>query len=677
VIKPRSWAPDLLGVFWVVASAGAVLLPTLIHGASLGPYDLLTKFGLSKQAGVVVLNAQRGDLITAINSWTTVAWRQVHDGQLPLWNPYSALGMPLAFNWQSAPFSVPALVGYLVPLRLDFTAQTTVTLVIAGTGVYTLGRILRLGVIGCAFAATAFELSGPMVGWLGWPHAAVMSWTGWLFVATLLVIRGRRRLFSISFFAVIVACAVYAGQPEILLFLGLTLVIFVVILLVQRVAMLGGSGPILRPIGDLAIAGMAGLALGAPLLIPGLEVASGSLRSAHGPDQALPGHNLVYLMFQGFDGLPVAGSHWFGYVLGYAETAAYVGVIALVLAVMAVALCRRRPEVIALAVVGFVMAAIAFVAPVNTLLDGLPVIGHVLWHRSLLPMSFAIAVLAGVGMDLLVRRGADRAVRYWAGAGFAAVALVLVALWVLGRGHLPPTEAAIRARSFVWPTIEAIVGLVVVGALTLVSRHRLSRDDGAGNGIRRGAGRVAGLALLACETGFLIAAGAPIMSSSPTFFAPTPAIASLRRTVGSSVVGLGANSLLCSDLGIIPNVNAVFGVQELALYDPMVPSPYFSSFRALTGRAAGVPAYYAYCPALTTVSLARLYGVAYILEPSGTPGPTGTMFVTHLGLRGAEEDLYRAPGAVPATLTPLPVGGGLPADDASGTPVPVPHPNPA
>ena len=78
--------------------------------------------------------------------WSTLAWTQVHHGHLPLWNPYSGLGLPLAFNWQSAVFSLPALIGYLLPLHLAYTAQIIVTLVVAGTGAYALARVLGLGV---------------------------------------------------------------------------------------------------------------------------------------------------------------------------------------------------------------------------------------------------------------------------------------------------------------------------------------------------------------------------------------------------------------------------------------------------------------------------------------------------------------------------------------------------
>ena len=153
----------------------------LAHGASFGSYDNLSQFGVLRQPGVVVHNFQAGDQSDQIIPWATLAWTQVHHGQLPLWNPYEALGMPLAFNWQTAALSVPSLIGYLFPLHLAFTVQVVLTLVIAGTGVYALCRVLRLGTLACVFAGTVFELSGPMLGWLGWPHAAVLSWSGWLF----------------------------------------------------------------------------------------------------------------------------------------------------------------------------------------------------------------------------------------------------------------------------------------------------------------------------------------------------------------------------------------------------------------------------------------------------------------------------------------------------------------
>jgi hypothetical protein len=664
-------------VAWLVGVALLVLAPVLAHGASFGSYDVLSQFGVLRQPGVVVHNFQGGDQADQIIPWSRLAWTQVHQGHLPLWNPYEGLGMPLAFGWQAAAASVPSLIGYLFPLNLSVTVQVVVTLVIAGTGVYVLGRILGLGTLGCVFAATTFELSGPMLGWLGWPHAAVLSWTGWLFAAALLVVRGRHRLRSVTLFALVVAAMVYAGQAEVLVLCGLALGVFLVALLVQRTPALGHSGPVLRPTVDLCAGGLIGVALSAPLLLPGLQVVRGSQRALPGGDPAelikgnpaLPTHNLVHVLFQGFDGLPVAGSRWFGYVGGYSETAAYVGVVALALAVTAVALRRRRPEVIAFGVMCAGMVVVAFLPAAVAALYRLPVVGTVLWQRAILPLAFGLAVLAGVGLDAVVRDWSDPTVRRRLGWSFTGVAAVIAGLWWFYRGSLPSAESAIRSDSFIWPVVGVLVGIGVVFALTWADRRFGGRTS-----LRSTPGRLAGVVLLVCETAFLVTAGAPLWTSSPTPYATTPALLALQRTVGSSVVGLGQPlCFLPPGLGIPENSQVDYGIQERALYDPMIPSAYYSSWRGVSNTAPGVVDDSVYCPGIATLGLARLYGVSYVLEPSGSPGPRGGVFVRSV----RSEDLYRMPGAAAATVTPLTPEGRLPADGSSGAPVAVGHPNPS
>ena len=118
----RRW-PDVVGVLWIVAAAVLALVPALVHGFYLGPYDLLSKYGLTTRPGVVPHNYAVGDLNDEVIPWISLAWTQVHHGHLPLWNGYEALGIPLAFNFGSAAFSLPALVSYLAPLRDAFWSR--------------------------------------------------------------------------------------------------------------------------------------------------------------------------------------------------------------------------------------------------------------------------------------------------------------------------------------------------------------------------------------------------------------------------------------------------------------------------------------------------------------------------------------------------------------------------
>ena len=667
----RPWLPDLLGIGWVLAAAAAVMGPSLVHGLSLGPFDLLSQHGLTAQRGVVVHNPKTSDQIQLFIPWTALAWTQVHQGHLPLWNPYSVLGMPLAFNWESAPFGLPALVGYLVPLRYAYTVGVLVTLIIAGTGVYVLGRVMNLGVLGCAMAATVYELSGRFMVTLGWSLGSVMSWAGWLFAFSILIVRGRHRLRDTTLLAVTLALMVYAGYPEGVVLLVVALMVFLVVLLGMRAHRLGGSGAALGPIRDIMIAGIAGAALSAPLLLPGLQVAAKSKRNGQlgAGIQTLSPRYFVNFIVQGFDGLPWHGSSYFGpHTAG--STLIYLGVIAVVMAMVAVGVRWRRPEVLAFAVAAVVTTALVFVTPLASLIDHLPNVGSVRLYDGLGPAALATAVLSGVGIDILVRSHDKRVVQYWAGASFAVVALLLLTLWAAGRGHLSPQDAAIRAQSFVWPFIEAMLGLSVIALLALLRR----RDSPALTASPwLSAGRWAALFLLTLETASLIAAGAPVFSSNSAYLTATPAVTALNEAVGSSIVGFGSPCGKSETLGVIPNVNVAFQIQEFGVYDPIVPYAYLQSWGKATGKPTTHVPGDTFCPAVTKANVARLFGIEYVLEGRGQPGPRGSSFDKRVG----NEDLYRIPGAAKATLSRITPKGKFPGPNAPGTPVSVKQPDPA
>ncbi len=656
---------DVLGLAWVVVAGALVLIPALAHGTSLGPYDILQNGGLNKIPNAEVHNPTLLDQIRLFIPWTNLVWTQVHQGHLPLWNPYSVLGMPLAFNWESAPLGIPALVGYLFPVRLAYTAQIVVTIVVAGSGVYVLGKVLRLGALGSAMAAVVFELSGPFIGYLGWPLSSVMSWAGWLFAAVVLVLRGDKRAPAIVLLAAVTAFAIYAGDPEGVLLLALSAAVFALAMLLLRLPALGGSGPIVRPAIDLALSVLAGTALAAPLILPGLELAKGSNRTVVGPallPKGLPPNEFIHLIFQGFDGLPLLHSQWFG-LSAYEATCLYVGVIVLVLAAMALVLRWRQPEVRAIALVAVVMGLLVFVPPLVSALDNAG--ARIYWIFAMTPMVLAVAVLSGIGMDILVRSHGEQNVRRALAIGFASMAVVLGIIWLVARRGLTPLQVTIRSDSFVWPTIAVIAGLVVVWMLARPTRTRTRLLSPS---VR--VGTVAGSLLLLVETGFLAASGAPLLSSSSNYPTSTPEVTALKRAVGPAIVGFGGSPTFSLRAGITTNANLLYDIQEFATYDPMTPRAYFSLRKAHDSGVAEHEDIFG--PVITSSQAARLYGISYLLEPAGVPGPKGSVFDRKIG----SEDLYRVPGAAAATLVAMRPNGSLPEKYARGTPVTVDHPSP-
>ena len=581
--------------------------------------------------------------ITEFIPWTNLAWTQVHHGQLPLWNPYTVLGTPLTFDWQAGTFSLPALVGYLFPLSLAYTVQIVVTMVVAGTGAYVFGRVLRHGRPGvCAGRcrlrveralrrlAGVADLVGHVVGGLvvrrrGAPAAlrrgparAVALFVGGA---------GRRGLLPdsptpSSCWAPPSSCSsppCWSGAPD-----------------VADV----GADPAAR-VGASCGGVVGGAGLSAPLLLPGLQLFPQSMRAGKSLSQAVPLQSAVLVLFQGFDGSPVAGSHWFGSGY-YTKTAVYVGVIAVVLAARG---CRggaqapgrvrgrRGHTAVALA-----MAVIVYVPVVESLLDGVPLVGSAQWRRSTTAMAFALAVLAGLGADV---PSCGRTTGASCGRGcaglFSVAAAVLLRHVALRPGPAPPRRGH-RPRPQLHLACRLRRARDRGGAVLILAarrrkvpahavqghRHAGTRRAGArwsrgvvgGGGVGRGRDRLPGRSRRAA------------VSSSPTYLAPTAAEATLARAVGSSLVGLRAQHVLQHDSwASSPTTTWPSAVQEFAVYDPLV-APVLRELVAQTatgGLAAPVQTpivpFSVFCPAVTTSAEARLYGIGFVLEAEGRPRP--------------------------------------------------------
>ena len=109
-----------------------------------------------------------------------------------------------------------------------------------------------------------------------------------------------------------------------------------------------------------------------------------------------------------------------------------------------------------------------------------------------------------------------------------------------------------------------------------------------------------------------------------------PGETALQKAVGTSIVGFGTSScLLPPTLGIQANVNIVYGVHELDVYDPLTPQQLYTSWTDATGRyplpigPSGIPEaeITMFCPVVRTTATARLFGVGFVLEPHRPKGP--------------------------------------------------------
>jgi hypothetical protein len=659
----KPWLAPVVAVACVVVAALAYLGPALLHGKHLGTGDLLGTFGLGAVPGTHPHNAVASDQIEEMMPWAALSWEQIRHGQLPLWNPYAGFGLPLLFGFVSASFSLPMLVSYLFPVSFVYTIEVIAKLLIGGTGVLWLCRKLGLSYLPSVMAAVTFELSGAFSGWLGWPMSGTYAWLGWAAGSALMVVRGPRRTLYVAGLAVSLAFAVYGGHPETMVVLVLCVGVLAVSALVGLVVETGRLSSAVRPLIALGLGGLAAIGLSAPLLFPGLQVVGRANRSSV-LGYPLPRSSIINVLFASYHGLPMTSSRWFGPV-DYYETAAYVGVVVVVLAGLAVVARWRDSRVIGFVLIVLLCAALTYSAAVSHFLDTIPTLKNVQWTRALGAMDFGLAVLGGIGLQVLKDR--DRQViTKWAFAVLTgAVAIVVGVVWDRHvHSGLPAVEAHIQAHSFIWPVVGVVVLVVVAVALFLPERHGTRFAAG---GVRLPSRPLAlGLVLFGVEAAFLLTATPGIWSSSNSFFPVTPAEATLQSDVGRARVGYSTCPSVISwpALGILPEANSAYGVREAAAYDGVVPQSYFTAyFQAAHQPVPANTGFGQYCASMSNAALARHFGVSYVLSPTGKPGPPGDILVT--AIEG--EDLYRVPGGSVVTTEPE----GSPPDSAAATVIPI------
>lgn len=612
---------DLFGIGAVVALAAAFLAPAAKDGPSVGGFDFDTTLS-PLGAGVysVVHAVTNGDAVSQMVAWNDLSWRMVHAGQFPLWNQFSGLGMPQFLNFESSVLSLPDLVSYLVPVRFAFLVVVFVKLLIAGTGAYAVARVLRCRPIAATFAGVSFMLAGAFASWLTWPLSDVFAWSGWILAFGLLCLRESGRFRHVVGLAVAVAFSIYGGFPEanVMFGLGIAAVVLgagiVAIATHRRVAAAG----VARAMAGVCLGG----ALSAPLWLPGLQVISVSHRESEGSYVGLPTRAMALLFSQGYYGLPTGPHPVFQLPqFRYYEAVAYVGVIAVVLAIVAIGTSIRRPIVAGLTLALLISIALTYqpVAfhPLQSLVNSLPYLKMVRFERMRTMTSFLIAVLGALGLEQLFVAPRAKATRASLLVGAIGTALVVVYLDV--DSALKVAVRHVRVGALVWPTLTA-AAIVAIALVITRPRTQLSRRVLTG----------IATALVSLQAGFLFFAGVGIASYSTPFFQVTPSIAKLQTIVGDSLVGLNGGNVTnvrsFKDVGFYPNVNIGYSIRIFGIHDPLLPAAYFASWpiqsAAPSARGVGL-----FVPDVNTVALAQRYGIGFVLTRAGIPVPQGMQTV--------------------------------------------------
>ncbi len=701
--RARRSPSDVAGIGWIVLIALLLLSPALKDGHNFGPTDLGS--GLSTlTAGAIppsstqcigttgapvatcAHDSDNGDTIDQAVPWNTTDWELVHHGHLPLWDTTAGTGEPQLLNFESSVLALPTLVGYLFPLSWSFLVTVLMKLLIAGLGAYWCARVLGARAIAATLGGVSFMCSGAIDGWLGWSISGVLVFAGPILAAAVLTYRHRARVGPPFLLALTVAFAVFGGFPEAYVLEALCFGAAAVA--AGAAALLLRRGIAFRGVARCALGVAGGLGCSSVLWLPGIAVLRASVRGGEVGATGLPLHYVALLFAPGYDGIPIAGSAFFGNLADpglYFETASSVTLIAFCFGCVALALGRRRPVVWGLAALGVVALALSFqlgsVHPVQRLIIDVGLKSVVL-SRALALFGFAASILGALGLEALVARHAERGVRrtFAVAVGVVAVPVVVLSAKALG-GGLPGTFAHLRRESLYWPlgTLLLLVGSAV--ALEVAHRslertrpavsggrtaHGEMAHGGAAHGgiahggIAHGVIRALPIALVVVGSAAGLFGEVGISSYAHTAFPKTTATNALARIVGTSLLGIDGGNRgdirTWEGIGFYPEMNTAYGIDELGLHDPTISSSYFASWPVPGADPGG--ALHLFAPDVDTVALARRYGVQYVLSAPGFPTPPGMRKVADI----AGGVLSVVPGSARFTLDGAPVTATHPGD---------------
>jgi hypothetical protein len=604
----------LMVFFWPAVSGGRVLLPADLI------FDLDPLWQpLAPENYVHPGNPLLSDQVYQFFPWSVFTRRLLAKGQLPLWNPYTDGGEPFVGNAQSAIFSPFNLIGYLFPLYSSYVVTAILRLFTAGIFTFLFAREMGLSKPGALLSMVAFTFSEPMIIWLGYPISSVIVWLPAALLTIERTLTGRSKLYLIAG-GLVIGVQFLGGQPEMSFHVMLPWAAYA---LYRAVSLEGWRPSKLAPqLTKISLTVAIGMLLAAVQLFPFAEAflhsAVLSIKGAGTPDKVstLVGHLLlewhswptaVTTILPRYFGTDLNGSYWYPYG-NYVEQSAYIGVLPLALAIMVTVrnlsghFSSHRSFGRFFALIAILCIGVALRLPLLNVVNYLPLFNLAANGRLRLIYAFAVALLAGLGLDE-IRRAHQHSLQFtlYTLILIALISLLLIALAYAGfavfkdevirsgRDFMEAnwgTPYLSRPLEYYYTLVEEryekklalfhpsniVMYLPVLILLTWFALHRWGPRQSASTNVWV----YAALGLTMFDA-FLVG-----MPFNPTIapqhvFPPPGAIQFLQQDRDIYRVS-------GTDLILYPNSGMVFGISDIRGYDAVVPRRYTNLIDSLAGH---------------------------------------------------------------------------------------------
>jgi len=595
-----------LMIFWRVALLHQALVPIDILFENDPLWSQLTPHSVAPSH-----NYLEYDIVTQFYPWSVLSATALHQGTLPLWNPYSFAGTPFLAALQPAVlYPINLALSWLVQPIDVLGARAIIQLALTMIGTFLLARRLTLSRAGSLVAALAFGFGLPYFVWIPAALSVAATWLPWLLLAVEGTLTARTRLPWALTIAGVFAMELLSGHGEIAAHVTLLCIAYATF----RLIMLWRSGRNPSAIIKLILILGAGFALGAAIaaaqLAPTLEQLSQSSTAfdrengAHAAPVGILGQStywgtLIVGIIPNFFGNPTWHVSLLPLSHNYFEIALYIGTAPLFLALFAI-IHSRNANARFFALAAFVALGIALRFPVIGMLNDLPVVRVTNNMRLHVEYAFAMSMMAGYGLDAIGHRDISsrtRRLMLWWGSALAA--LGVWAVGILSREHVGHAQSLsmIVIASVATP---ALWFALFAAAVALYIFKKISIDT-----FRLSAVCLTGVDLLSLTVNF------HTTSPRPQALAVPPAVRMVRQDHSLyRVVGLGES--------LIPDISSNVSLQDIRGYDPAYSAAYERYFAHNFGASGPAPVINSLKPASPAARSLDLLNVAYIFAACGS-----------------------------------------------------------
>lgn len=379
--------------FWKFFLKGLIPLPADI---TVGMYYPWLDYKWGYQVGVPVKNPVLSDVVSQIFPYKTYALELLKQGQLPLWNPKMFAGFPLLANTQIGIFNPTNILFFFLPVAKAWGLQIALQPLLAAVFTYIFLRFLKLSKLSGLLGGLTYGFSGFIIIWLEWGiHSFAVCFLPILLYFTARFYEEKKIRFAV-FFSLFFALQIFSGYPQILIYSGLALALFIV--LKYRVWCKQ----------SLFWAGFAllGVGLAGIQLLPTLELylISQRLTESIADDIAfLPWRNIVTFFAPDFFGNHSTMNFWG--MGNYTNSAGYTGIVTLFLTVIGISAFRKNKNILFFITLLTVSLLFAFPTPLAVFIRQIKFFGlsALSATRILFLTNFSLACLASFGFDRLLK----------------------------------------------------------------------------------------------------------------------------------------------------------------------------------------------------------------------------------------------------------------------------------